>query len=92
MDRGDLQEQLRRATDVQARYADYLLSKPHVVGLGIGMAQRDGLQTPEVALIVMVNEKFPASELTPDDLIPQELDGVRVDVQETGGFTTLDAQ
>jgi hypothetical protein len=34
----------------------------------------------------MVDQKVPASELAPEDLIPRELDGIPVDVQEMGVF------
>lgn len=76
-----------RAQAVQARYADELMSKAHVQGVGVGLAKKDGQYTNEVAIVVMVDQKVPASQLDPDDVIPKELDGVRVDVQEMGFFT-----
>lgn len=87
----NLDAQIARATEVQTRYADLLLSKPHVVGVGVGIAYRGGVPTGEVALVVMVDEKLPAAELAPDEMIPAELDGVRVDVQATGGFSAAPA-
>lgn len=87
----DLDAQIAHATEVQARYADLLLSKPHVVGVGVGFRQREGQPTREVALVVMVDEKLPAAQLAEDELLPGELDGVRVDVQETGGFSASPA-
>ena len=83
----NLEAEIARATEVQARYADLLLSKAHVVGVGVGFAHKGGAPTREVALVVMVDEKLPAAQLAADDLIPAELDGVRVDVQPTGGFS-----
>jgi hypothetical protein len=38
----------------------------------------------QVCIVVMVEKKRPASALPPDELLPAELDGVPVDVQETG--------
>lgn len=87
----DLQRQIQRASEVQAKYADILMSKPHVVGLGVGYAQKDGQTTPEVAIVVMVDEKLPRAQLAYEDLIPSQLDGIRVDVQQTGAFGTFDA-
>jgi hypothetical protein len=34
----------------------------------------------------MVEQKVPLDQLAPEDRIPSELDGVPVDVQETGTF------
>ena len=86
-----LNAQLQHAAQVQARYAEALLRKPHVVGLGVGYATRHGERTPEVALVVMVDKKLPPDQLDDDARIPAQLDGVRVDVQEMGGFAAFQA-
>lgn len=78
--------EMAKAALVQAKYTDELLQKPHVVGVGLGMAQKDGQPTGEIALVVMVDEKLPAAQLAPEELIPAQLDGVRVDVQTVGTF------
>lgn len=87
----DLEARIAHATEVQARYADLLLSKAHVVGVGVGFAQRRGTATREVALVVMVDEKLPAAQLSADDLLPTELEGVPIDVQAMGGFSAVPA-
>ena len=61
-----------------------LMSKANVVGVGIGYRQEAGLRTEKLALVVMVERKLPASHLTSQDLIPTEIEGVPVDVQEVG--------
>lgn len=61
-----------------------LLSKPNVVGVGIGYRVERGQQTDTVAIVVMVSRKLPANQLKPDELIPATIEGVPVDVQETG--------
>ena len=73
-----------RATLVQQKYMEALLKLPHVVGVGIGFVKKDGVQTGEIGLVVMVDQKVSAQEVDPVDQIPKELDGVRVDVQEIG--------
>jgi hypothetical protein len=73
-----------RAKAVQARYTDELMRKANVQGTAVGLAQVNGEYTGEIALVVLVSRKVPASELAPEDIIPRELDGVRVDVQEIG--------
>lgn len=77
----DLMEQITR---VQARYAESLMSLPHVVGVAVGLAQKNGAYTEELALVVLVDEKVSLQALAPNEVIPAELDGVRVDVQQTG--------
>ncbi|MFN8376812.1 MAG: hypothetical protein U0694_28555 [Anaerolineae bacterium] len=80
-------ELMARITTVQQRYADWLMKMPHVVGVGVGFASVQGEMSQEVSLVVMVDQKLPEDQLPPDQRIPRQLDGVRVDVQETGVFT-----
>ncbi|MBZ0286628.1 MAG: hypothetical protein K8I30_03370 [Anaerolineae bacterium] len=77
-------EQTARAQLVQQKYMEMLLKLPHVVGVGIGFVKRGGVQTGEVGLVVMVDQKISALEIDPVDKIPTELDDVPVDVQEIG--------
>ncbi len=78
-----------RIAEVQVKYVDELMEKAHVVGVGIGLAKVDDEYTDEMALVVLVDEKVPLEELDEEDQIPSELDGVRVDVQETGEIATF---
>lgn len=80
------QDPTERAQEVQARYSDMLMSKPHVQGVGVGLATKEGQFTDQIAIVVMVDEKVPADQLAPEDLIPKELDGIPVDVQVMGTF------
>ena len=79
--------QTARAQLVQQKYMEALLKLPHVVGVGIGFVKKDGVQSGEIGLVVMVDQKVSAQEVDPVDQIPKELDGVRVDVQEIGQIT-----
>jgi hypothetical protein len=63
------------------------MHKPHVVGVAVGYTSRHGERTQDIGVIVMVDKKLPQDQLMPEDVIPRELDGVPVDVQETGGFS-----
>ncbi len=83
----EINTQVRRASEVQARYADVLMRKPHVVGTAVGFTSKGGARTSDVGVIVMVDQKVPLDQLSEHELIPRELDGVPVDVQETGAFT-----
>ena len=78
-----------KVQSVKNKYSQELLSKPNVVGVGVGYKQTGGVPTNKVALVVMVDHKVPASELTPEQMIPSELEGVPVDVQQTGEIKAL---
>jgi len=77
---------LQEATAVQERYADELMRKKNVVGVGVGLRKVGGRPTDQICIVVMVKDKVPLHSLPPGDRIPQMLDGVPVDVQETGAF------
>jgi len=79
-------DQIKRVKD---QYIEILMSKAHVVGVGIGFAERGGIRTEEMSLIVMVDRKLPAEALGPDDMIPSEIEGVKVDVQMVGEIGAL---
>ena len=83
----DNDKRMQEISDIQARHIDDLMSYPHVVGVGIGMQMLDGEFTDELCLVVMVDEKVPVAQLAEDEILPREIEGVRVDVQETGNFS-----
>lgn len=83
MDDPVLMEQIRL---VKAKYEKGLLKKRNVVGVGVGFRQKGGQFTDQVVLTVLVRQKQPLSELRQRDIIPSELDGVPVDVQQAGTF------
>jgi len=73
-----------KARVVKEKFETELLKLENVVGVGIGLRKKDGIYTDEVTLVVMVKKKVLEIELAQADLIPQELEGVEVDVQEIG--------
>jgi hypothetical protein len=77
-------EIIQRVKKVKARHETQLMKKANVVGVGIGFKQRRGKPTDEIALVVNVIRKLPLSQLAPEDAIPNEIEGVPVDVHETG--------
>lgn len=77
--------QKARISDIQVRYSDDLMKKAHVIGTALGYRQKNNQPTDELVLVVLVDQKIPASDLAPQDLIPSEIEGVPVDVQSTGG-------
>ena len=70
---------------VKDKFESSLLRKPHVVGVGIGLAPpKASTLLRELALIVNMSGK-PST----DDPIPSSLDGVPVIVQQTGTLRAL---
>jgi len=84
-----MSDEIARIRAVKAAHEAELMRKANVVGVGIGLRQRDGKYTGELALIVSVTHKVPPEELDAEDLVPQEIDGVPVDVQAVGTLRAL---
>jgi hypothetical protein len=80
-------ESLERAKAVKRAHEAELLAYPNVVGVGVGRRMRGGDPTDEIGLIVLVSVKHPASFLADEERIPEQLEGVPVDVQEVGKLT-----
>ena len=80
---------IKRAEAVKRAHEDELLARANVVGVGIGLRRRSGVDTDQVAVIVLVTHKVPRSQLAPKDIIPSEIEGVPVDVQEVGDIRAL---
>jgi len=66
-----------------------LLTKANVVGVGVGFRCQKGVRTDQVTLVIMVSRKMPKSQLEPKDLLPMEIEGIPVDVQEVGELKAL---
>lgn len=68
---------------VKSQHEDRLMQLPNVSGVGIGIGQRDGNEV----IKVFVTHKVPESTLREEEMIPRELDGHGVDVEEIGVIT-----
>ncbi|MGD9100523.1 MAG: hypothetical protein PVF45_08580 [Anaerolineae bacterium] len=75
---------IEKIKTVKKIHEQSLLSKPNVVGVGVGLRQRGGQFTDEVCIVVSVRKKVPKEQLAPEERIPAQVDGVPVDVQATG--------
>jgi hypothetical protein len=85
----DFEASLNHAQAVKQRHEAQLLTKKNVVGVGVGFKQRGGQMTDAVAIIVNVQKKVPKSQLSPQDLIPEHLEGVPLDVVEVGSISAI---
>ena len=77
-----------KARAIKEAYQSELMLKANVVGLGVGYCHKNGEPTQEIALIVLVNRKLPRSALEERDLLPEQIEGIPVDVQEVGDIKT----
>ncbi len=75
---------LQHVQDVKRHHEAELLRKPNVVAVGIGYRTRAGQRTDEVCIVVSVTRKVPASQLKRADLLPAAIEGIPIDVVETG--------
>lgn len=82
-------EEVRR---VKAQFTDLLLGKSNVVGCGVGYKEVAGTRTGELCVVVSVAQKVPRGQLAPENLVPQALEGISTDVQETGVIRALQAR
>lgn len=80
------QAQMARVTDIQARYSDLLMHKKNVVGVGVGLTTDHDDTDYVYCLVVMVAIKVPKHTLDREDIVPEEIEGVPVEVREVGTF------
>jgi hypothetical protein len=84
MDDIDSDAAFQRVSALKDQVECELLKKANVVGVGVGLRQKGGESTGEVALIVMVRKKVSNSKLAPEDQIPMEINDIPIDVLEVG--------
>src|SRR3972149_105041 len=69
-----------------------LLAMPNVVGVGVGYRTVAQTPTDQLGIIVLVRRKLPVAALSPESLLPQQVDGVKIDVIEVGEIRALQAR
>jgi hypothetical protein len=77
------------AFQAQSLHEADLLAKPNVVGVAVGFKEEKGEKNGDLALIVLVEEKKPLAALSPDEVVPREVEGMRTDVYEIGYLRAL---
>ncbi len=85
----DQNQAIKYVSKIKARYEKKLMKLANVTGVGVGFKHKEGQSTDEVALIVNVTHKKPLTDLSKQDIIPSELEGVPIDVQEVGKIRAL---
>ncbi len=74
----------RTAETVMRKHLSELMAYPNVVSVGIGYRQAGAEETEELCISVGVERKLAPRELPAGGLLPASLEGVPIDVVETG--------
>ena len=61
-----------------------LLSRPNVVGVGVGYKTTRNQVSDELSIVVLVRHKVSPAGLFPTQSIPKEVESIRTDVVEVG--------
>ncbi len=77
------------ARQAKALHSKALLTRQHVVGVGVGYKTQRGGETDKLSVVVLVSHKLPPSALSSAALIPKALTGVPTDVIEVGELRAL---
>ncbi len=82
-------EDALKAAEIRARHEAELLRYPNVVAVGEGIQMKRGKPTGLPCIVVFVERKIPPDKLGEDEVLPEELEGIPVDVVEAGGIVAL---
>ena len=74
---------------VKEKYEKELMGKSGVIGCGIGYKYVDGKKTDDLCIICYVKKKRSEEQLKKKDLIPEKIEGILIDVVESGEIRTL---
>jgi len=80
------QERVKQAKELNKKL---LMSKPNVVGVGVGEKVSAGGKTGENCVVVLVREKIPLAGLTAEEIVPKGVNGVKTDVIQVGEIRAL---
>lgn len=87
---GEMEEaEMAKISEVIEKRELEIYKYPNVVGLGASYRMKAGKPTDELCLVVYVEKKVPAAQLSKRDIIPKEIDGVKTDVVEMGRIGIL---
>ena len=69
---------------IRKKYEEKLMLLPNVVGVGIGLKSPEDENDDQICIKVYVEKKLPKDILQQNEMIPSELDGIQIDVEEIG--------
>lgn len=82
-------EEAVKLAKIRAHYEPELLRYPNVVAVGESVQTKRGKPTGRPCIVVFVERKIPRDQLGEDEILPEELEGIPVDVVEAGGIVAL---
>ncbi len=80
---------IEEVRNVKEKYESELMKRSGVTGCGIGYKYVDGKKTNELCIICYVKEKIPEKKLKKKDMIPKIMEGISIDVVESGEIRAL---
>jgi hypothetical protein len=80
-----------KIAEVRARHETDIMRRANVVGIAEGIRTRKGKPTGEPCLVVYVVRKVPRARLSPNDVIPRQIEGIPTDVVEVGRIEPMRA-
>jgi len=75
-------DQFPQAWAAKSNNLQALINKPNVVGVGIGYKEKDGKILNTLSVVCLVTQK--TSKLSPNEIIPRQVDSVPTDVMQVG--------
>ncbi len=72
---------IANANEVKQRHRETLFQYPNVVGVGVGPKLVQGKPTDVMAIKVYVRQKVAPEQLTPEECVPKEIEGIPTDVE-----------
>lgn len=79
-------------SQVKENSKESILAKENVVGVGVGYKSKGGVQTNDLAVVVLVSQKLPLVALPPETILPKSINGVNLDVIEVGIIRALQSR
>ncbi len=77
---------------IKEAHKEELLTRPNVIGVGVGYKVRGSVRTDELCVVAMVRQKLGEAALRPRDMVPPSLDGAPTDVIQVGELRALQAR
>jgi hypothetical protein len=74
---------------IKEKHEQELMSKAGVVGCSIGYKHIDGKKTDKLSIVCYVRKKKKVEDLKIKDIIPEEIEGIPIDVVESGELKAL---
>ena len=76
--------EIQQISELRKSNQSAMLKKRNVVGVGVAFKETDGQKTSDLSLTVLVREKMAKQDISENDMIPTDIDGIPTDVMRVG--------